>query len=354
MNGKLLIYGANGYTGELTARFAAERKQPAIVAGRNPAGVRAVAERYGFEHRVFGLEDASALAAGLSGVGVVLHCAGPFSRTSQPMIDACIAAKAHYLDITGEISVFEAAAARHTEAESAGVMLMPGTGFDVVPSDCLALHVARKLSDAHQLTMGFFGTGSVSHGTATTMVENLHRGGFVRRDGKLTPVPTGSLVRELDYGDGSGSKRSMAIPWGDVSTAFHSTGIPNIEVYVPATNAMIWGARIASRLGAVLGSGSVQGFLKRRVDARPAGPTDDQRARGKSFLVAEVKDRGGKSAKAWLQTPEGYTLTALTSLEIAKRALAGEIQKGFSTPAKLFGPDFILGFDGVRRRDASP
>jgi short subunit dehydrogenase-like uncharacterized protein len=351
MTGALLIYGANGYTGELTARFAAERKQQAIVAGRSAERIRAVADRYGFEHRVLGLDDPEALVAGLAGVGVVLHCAGPFSHTSKPMIDACLAARAHYLDITGEISVFESAAARDADARSAGVMLLPGTGFDVVPSDCLALHVARKLPDAHELTLGFFGLGSVSHGTATTMVENVHRGGFVRRDGKLTPVPTGSLVRDIDYGDGSGKKRSMAIPWGDVSTAFHSTGIPNIEVYVPATSAMIWGARIGSRFGAVLGSNRVQGFLKRRIDARPAGPTDEQRKRGKSFLVAEARNPAGRSAKAWLQTPEGYTLTALTSLEIAKRALAGEVEKGFSTPAKLLGPDFILGFEAVRRRD---
>jgi len=98
-----------------------------------------------------------------------------------------------------EIAVFESAAARDADARSAGVMLLPGTGFDVVPSDCLALHVARKLPDAHALTLGFFGLGSVAHGTATTMVENVHRGGFVRRDGKLTPVPTGSLVRDIDY-----------------------------------------------------------------------------------------------------------------------------------------------------------
>ena len=101
------------------------------------------------------------------------------------MIDACLAARAHYLDITGEIAVFESAAARDADARSAGVMLLPGIGFDVVPSDCLALHVRENFADAHELTLGFFGLGSVSHGTATTIVENVHRGGFVRRDGKL-------------------------------------------------------------------------------------------------------------------------------------------------------------------------
>jgi len=353
MAGRLLIYGANGYTGELTARFAAEQERDAILAGRSAEAVRRVAERYGFEHRVFGLGDAGALRQGLEGVGAVLHCAGPFSRTSRPMIEACLEHDVHYLDISGEIVVFEAAAARDAEAKRAGVLLMPGTGFDVVPSDCLAAHLKARLPDANQLTLGFFGVGSVSHGTATTMVENLHRGGWVRRGGKLTPVASGSLVRELDFGDGSGPRRAMAIPWGDVATAYRTTGIPDIEVYVPASSGMILGARAASRLGGLIGSRAVQDFLKRRIDARPAGPTDEQRRRGKSYLCGEVKNRTGQVSRAWLETPEGYTLTALTSLEIARRVLGGEARPGFQTPAGLFGADFVLGFEGVRRRDGT-
>ena len=108
----LLIYGANGYTGALIARLAAERGLRPVLAGRSRAGLAAVATPLGLEERVFALEDAAALDAGLAEARVVLHCAGPFAHTARRMADACFRTHTHYLDITGEIAVFEALAAR--------------------------------------------------------------------------------------------------------------------------------------------------------------------------------------------------------------------------------------------------
>ena len=102
-----LIYGANGYTGELIAREAKKRGLNPILAGRNAAKVAALAQELGLEHRAFDLGSPIEIGSHLGGVALVLHCAGPFSATSAPMIAACIQAKAHYLDITCEISVFE-------------------------------------------------------------------------------------------------------------------------------------------------------------------------------------------------------------------------------------------------------
>ena len=351
MTGRILVYGANGYTGELIARFAREQGVPLVLAGRSTAPVRAVAERYGFEHRVFALDAIPAIVAELEGVSVVLHCAGPFSRTAEPMADACLKSRVHYLDITGEVSVFEQMAARDAEARRAGVMLMPGVGFDVVPSDCLAAHLKTRLPDATHLVLGIMGLGGrVSHGTATTIVENLPNGSVIRRNRELTTVPTGSLARTIDYGGGR-EKLSMAVAWGDVSTAYHSTGIPNIEVYMPAPRPAIAAAKVMGRLGGLVGSSMVQGFLKRRVDAGPAGPNDQERERGRSLLFGEVKNARGDVARAWLKTPEGYTLTALTALAIAQRARDGSARPGFQTPSKVFGADFVLEFSGVERRD---
>ena len=154
-----LLYGANGYTGQLIAREAVVRGQRPILAGRNAEAVTALARQLGLEHRIFSLDDAAATCAGLEGVTAVLHCAGPFAHTARPMIDACLEARVHYLDITGEISVFEMAAVRDTEAMAAGVMLLPGAGFDVVPSDCLALHLHRRLPTATHLALAFHGIG---------------------------------------------------------------------------------------------------------------------------------------------------------------------------------------------------
>lgn len=345
-----LLYGAYGYTGELTARIAKARGMRLILAGRDAARTAEVAQRWGMDHRVFSLDDPRAVDEGLAGVSVVLHCAGPFAHTSQPMVDACLRKRAHYLDITGEIAVFEECATRDEGARAAGVMILPGAGFDVVPSDCLAAHLKARLPDATRLTLAFRGLGNVSHGTATTLVENLDAGGLVRRGGALTRVRTGELTREIDYGDGK-PRMSMAIPWGDVSTAYYSTKIPDIEVYIPAPRAMRVGARALSVLGPLAGTRPVQSLLKRAVDARPAGPSDEQRARGASFLFGEVRNARGDARITRLRTPDGYSFTADSSLTILTRVLAGDFKPGFQTPSLAYGAHFVLSLEGVTRDD---
>jgi short subunit dehydrogenase-like uncharacterized protein len=349
MSANFLLYGANGYTGELVARMAKERGLHPVLAGRDARKVEPLATALGLDHLSFALDDAAAMDAALKTVGVVLHCAGPFSRTSKPMADGCLRTGTHYLDITGEIAVFESLAARRAEAEAAGVMLLPGTGFDVVPSDCLAAHLKRRLPSATHLTLAIQGTGRISHGTATTMVENINRGGLVRRDGRLTPVPTAWRTREVDFG--RGPVKATTIPWGDIATAFYSTGIPNIEVYaaIPASARRLMKA--SRQLGPLLASAPVQRFLKNRIKAQPPGPSEQERARGASYVWGEVQDDAGQKRSSRLSGPEGYTLTAMTALAIVERVLAGDASPGFQTPSLAYGADFILGIQGVERVD---
>ena len=349
MTGRLLLYGANGYTGNLIAELARGAGLVPVLAGRNGERIAALAQRLGFEHRVFGLDIPSTIDACLEGVEVVLHCAGPFARTAQPMVDACLRTRTHYLDVTGEVTVFEALAARSEEARAAGVMLLPGVGFDVVPSDCLALHTARRIERPTTLRIAIRGIGAMSHGTATTMVENLHKGSWVRRDGRLERIHAGSLTRRFDFG--RGPRLAMAVPWGDLATAYRSTGIANIETYFATSRGMVWGARTFGRLPWLIGSGPVQRLLQRRIDARPAGPTAAERERGRSSFVVEVENAAGERAVSRLHTLEGYTLTALTALDIARRALGGDAPVGFQTPAMAYGPDLIMGIAGTQRED---
>jgi short subunit dehydrogenase-like uncharacterized protein len=342
-----LLYGANGYTGELIAREAARRGLRPVLAGRSDA-VLALARELGLDHRVFGLDDAAAVDRGLDGITLVLHCAGPFARTSRPMVDGCLRRRAHYLDITGEIPVFEACAARGEEARHAGVTLLPGTGFDVAPSDCLAAHLKERLPSATHLALGFQVGSTVSRGTATTMAENLHRGGVVRKDGVLTPVPAGYKSREIDFGRGSVS--AVTIPWGDVATAFHSTGIPNVEVYTAApgaTRAMLKLARVAAPLLATAG---VQALLKAAIQRAPRGPSADQRASARSYLWGEARD-AMRTVVSRLSTPESYALTVQTALAAVEKVRAGGARPGFLTPSLAFGADFILHIPGVSRTD---
>jgi short subunit dehydrogenase-like uncharacterized protein len=343
------LYGANGYTGRLVAERARQVGLRPILAGRNAAEVGAMAAEAGLPHRVFALDDPAAVDAGLAGARAVLHCAGPFARTAAPMAAACIRTGTHYLDITGEIAVFEALARRGDEAKRAGVMLLPGTGFDVVPTDCLAAHLKRRLPTATHLELAFQAGGGMSRGTATTAAENLSRGGAVREGGRIVPVPTAWKSREVDFG--SGAVTVTTIPWGDVATAFHSTGIPNVRVYTRIPSSARRVMALTRHLGWLVGSAPVQKLIQGRIRAAPAGPSDEQRRRGRSLLWGRVEDAHGRHAEARMQTPEGYTLTALSAVAIVQRVLAGDVHPGFCTPSLAYGPDFVLETQGVSRED---
>jgi short subunit dehydrogenase-like uncharacterized protein len=344
-----LIYGSYGYTGALIVRMAVERGLRPVLAGRDAEKLKRQAAPLGLDHLSFSLGNQADIDAALTGVSAVVHCAGPFSRTSKPMAEACLRTGTHYLDITGEIEVFEALARRDAEAKAAKVMLLPGAGFDVVPTDCLAAHLKRRLPGATRLALGIQGGGRFSRGTATTVVENIDKGGLVRRDGKLTPVPTAWKTRDIDFG--RGPVQATTIPWGDVSTAFYSTGIPNIEVYAAAPAAMRAMMVVSRHLGWLLGSQPVQHFLKDRIKKQPPGPSDAERASGESLVWGEVEDASNQKKQSRIRCPEGYTLTAMTALAIAERAVAGDARVGFQTPSLAYGADFITEFEGVVRED---
>jgi len=350
MPGDILIYGANGYTAQLVVERAVALGARPILGGRTEARLRPLAARFDLPLRVFAPADAALVAGHLAGIRVVLNCAGPFTRTATVMAEACIRARAHYLDITGEIDVFEAVAALGDRAEAAGVMLMPGVGFDVVPSDCLAAHLKRRLPDATRLVLAFTTSGRPSHGTATTMVENLHRGARIRRNGRIVAAAASPALRAVDFGHGA--VPVMPVAWGDVSTAYRTTGIPDIAVYMAAP----WPVRVASRLGglmpALAGSARLQNLLKRALDARPGGPDAAARERGRSSLWGEARDATGATAHARIDTLEGYALTAITAWDIARRvAHADAARPGYRTPAAVFGPDYILSVHGTARTD---
>lgn len=347
MSNNFLIYGANGYTGELIVRFAVERGMKPILAGRNAEKVETLAKKHNLDFHVFALEETEKLDSALREVDFVLHCAGPFSITSLPMVRACMRTGRHYLDITGEITVFEQMASLDKKAKEANVMIMSGVGFDVVPSDCLALHLKNRLPSATNLTLAFYGLGRISHGTQATMTMNVGKGGAVRRNGEITSVPTAYKTREIDFGEVK--KLGVTIPWGDVSTAYYSTGIPNIEVYtiVPPTQMKL--LKLSRYLGWLLATKPLQSILQSQIPE--GGPSDEEREKGKTYLWGEATDEQGNRVEARQQGVEGYTMTALTALKIAENILDGNFCAGYQTPAKCYGEDLILEIEGSKRED---
>ena len=244
--------------------------------------------------------------------------------------------------------MLESLAARDAQAKAAGIVLLPAAGFDVVPSDCLAAHVAARLPSATHLRISIGGFGGFSRGTARTMVEGIAWGTRVRRDGRIVELPSPPRG-SADFG--RGPRRTVGLGWGDVSSAWYSTRVPNIAVYFEAFPAMAAAAGLPAGLRRLIAGGAAQRLINRGIDRLPPGPTAAARARARSTFLAEAWDAQGRGAASRMETPEGYTLTALTALETARRVAAGTVPAGFHTPVTAFGPDFILGFPDVTRTD---
>ena len=359
----LLIYGANGYTGQLIVEECVRRGLRPVLAGRRAERLAPLARQYGLEVRVASIDDPVALATMLNAITVVVHAAGPFFRTSAPMVRACLSAKVHYLDITGEIAVFEACRAQHAPARQAGVVLIPGVGFDVVPTDCVAARLAAELPDAQLLELAFAGGGGVSRGTLKTMVLGSPQGGAIRQHGEITKVPVAWKTQYVPFRDRA--RHAVTIPWGDVSTAYWSTKIPNIHTYLAMPHRAVRMMGFAKLASPLLTMPFVQRFVEAQIDQRVTGPTAPLRDRARMQVWGRVTHADGRVIDGTAETPEGYRLTAIAAVESARRVLAAAPPAGYHTPSTAFGAGFLEtlpGCDvrvnqmdriGLRREEAS-
>jgi short subunit dehydrogenase-like uncharacterized protein len=345
-----LLYGSYGYTGNLIALQAVKCGFQPVLSGQNRTKLEKQAWKLNLPYIALSLDAPGEIDRVLAGFPAVLHCAGPFTHTYEAMASACLRTGTHYLDITGEISVFEGLASRDQAAYEAGVMLLPGVGFDVVATDCLAAHLKNRLPEATHLALAFRPLGSrFSHGTAISSIERAPLGGLIRREGKLTPVPVAYKNRQVDFG--RGPVAAVSIPWGDVSTAFYSTGIPNIEVFIalPALVRRLF--PLVRVLGGVMSLSVIKSLLKSMLELLPPGPSEKQLKDGFTLLWGEAWDPGGKRVTALAHTPESYAFTAQAALASVEKVLGGQATPGFRTPSLAFGADFLLEIEGTTRTD---
>jgi short subunit dehydrogenase-like uncharacterized protein len=340
---RLLVYGAYGYTGELISRAAAEQGLDPILSGRDAGRVESLAAELGVAARPFGLGSGD-IAAHLDDVAVVVHCAGPFVDTAAPMVTACLAAGAHYLDITGEIDVFEDVFARSEAAREAGVVLCPGAGFDVVPTDCVAARLAEEMPDAVRLDLGWEMELDLSPGTAKTTVRGLAQGGRRRVGGRIETVPLALDDRTIDFGGGPTTATTIA--WGDVSTAYRSTGIPDIVCWAATPPGLIAQYRRLDRIRGLLALAPVRA-LALAVAGRTRGPDAEALASGTTRVWGEVHDEAGATRVARLSLGNPYQLTVDSSLALARRLLEDPpAEGGTCTPSQLMGWRFVEGLPG--------
>ncbi|MBI2890450.1 MAG: saccharopine dehydrogenase NADP-binding domain-containing protein [Nitrospirae bacterium] len=339
MKGNWLIYGANGFTGEMIARRAVAKGMRPVLAGRNAQSVGKLASELGLEGRSFDLSDADAIRAGLQGCSLVLNCAGPFDHTWRHLSEAAIRSRCHYLDIAGEYAVFDNLQARSERARAKGVMLLPGVGFDVVPTDCMANQLKKLLPDAHKLDLAFVGPNKAAAGSIKTALRQLPLGSKIRVNGALQTIPHFSRTRTVRI---EGTDHTIyAIPWGDLSTAFFSTGIPNIAVYTGFPPSQVIALKLLNPALALLRSERVLRFVERLVEKVVPEPDEEYFKTARCTIWGEVSNPSGGTRSAAFRTRDTYSLTLETATLCVQKVLDGTVKPGFQTPATVFGERLI-------------
>jgi short subunit dehydrogenase-like uncharacterized protein len=340
---KILIYGANGFTGRLVIEEALDKGLKPVLSGRNKQEIEKLATEFGLEFKAFSLDN---IGQNLDDIAVVIHCAGPFEFTAMQMAKACIEKGVHYIDITGEITVFESLQKLDAAAKAANIMLMPGAGFDVVPTDCLASMLKEKMPNGTDLEMAFTGIGTtVSRGTATTAIQNLGSKNLIRENGKLKEVPSGKFFKWIDFG--SVKHHCVSISWGDVSTAYFSTGIPNIKVYMGLKASVRKWMLFGNWISPILKMKAVKNYLIKQLKKRPEGPNAEQRINGYCLIWGELSNKNSERITMHLKTREGYSFTALSSVLIASKIISGNFKAGYQTPSTAYGSALVLEVGGT-------
>jgi short subunit dehydrogenase-like uncharacterized protein len=345
-----LIYGATGYTGTLIAEEALRRGHEPILAGRTREKLAPLAKKLGLKYMVFDLSDVKTIAEAIADVDIVVNAAGPFMDTSEPLIRACLATHTHYLDITGEIPVFERTFTYHDAAVKNRIALIGGVGFDVVPTDCLAAHVASKVQGAHTLEIAFWGMSKISPGTMKSLIGNSTMGGLVRRDGQLTSYPLGAGGRTIRFS--KGDAYAMPIPWGDIATGFRTTRIPNITTYMVMPRGLVLAARLTAPFARLMMRvPPLRRMAANMLGDAMTGPDATLREIATTYIWAKAANRENTViAESWLETHEPYRFTAESTVYAVER-VADYHPVGAVTPALAFGADFVLDIPGTIRKD---
>ena len=288
----VLIYGATGHSGRLIAARARDLGIEAILAGRSAERLEPLGRQLGYRWLAFGLDQPLRIDAALSAATVVVNAAGPFSQTALPLVQACLRTGTHYLDIAGELPVFQRAERHNQQAERLGVMLMPGASFFITATDCLAAHVSRRCPEALYLRIATITIDVPSRGTVRSMIENIHGSVSIREAGALATMRVGRARRQFDFGEGP--RWCSAVSAADVVTAWYTTGIRNIEAYASLTPLQASSYELTAMFAAPLRLPPVGHALKAITGLLPKGRRLALRPRRAIFWWRKLKIPGNK------------------------------------------------------------
>ncbi len=335
-----MVYGANGYSAQLIIEELIQRGIKPILAGRNLESIQNVAEKFSCDYRVFDLNYDNESENSLEDIHTLINCAGPFKYTAKDMIDYCLATKTNYIDITGEIPAFAYAFGCNNRAKESGIVILPGAGFDVIPTDCLARRLSEQMPDAVKLKLGFVNRkGGISRGTTLTSLEFISGKGKVRRNGKVVDSPLGEFSIKVKHRNFS--MYGISIPWGDVFTAYISTRIPNIQVYMGVSKFIFVSKQFVVLLLHLFNIPFIKRVSANFVSKNFTGPDKETRDNTKTFIWGMVENEKGERIEQSYCVLEGYNLTAKGATESALKIMSNELKPGTYTPSLAFGSDFL-------------
>ncbi len=350
-----VLYGAYGFTGRMILDHALALGLRPVIAGRSHEKIAALAQRHGLQQCEASVDDAGALERMLYGMRLVLNAAGPFGQTAIPIMRACIKTRTRYVDIGGDVSVLRQQFQLSEAFAREGVGAVLAVGFDVVPTDFAAKWAARDqgnaVAGADELRLGLSLPVSMSRGSTKAVIDELHHGTLVLRDGVLQRVRPRDHRSLFDYGQGP--SESIANTWGDLLTAPRTTGIRNVTVYFEATPAVRRAALYSQLLSRPARLQAVRSFLKVIARLLPEGPAEPLRTSRQATVVAHLLRKGRVIRKVRIRTGDAYEFTAASAAKAVLRVLDMEHLSGIETPARALGDDFLEKLPGVSVEDLS-
>lgn len=340
----VLLFGATGYTGTLTAHALARRGTTFAIAGRDPGKLERLAAVTGaHETRVVSVGDGDALVAALEDVGALITCVGPFKELGATAVDAALRARVHYVDSSGEIDFIGDLIERHDHAaRAAGIVMAPAAGFDEVPADIALSLAVGGMSDA-QAVVTYALPSSGSAGTIRTVLGGIvHSRGRWIRDGDPIDVGLGEHARWSPMPPPLGPKFALSYPLAEGRLAPLHLDLRSLELY--STTGRAQAAALRSGLPfarVVLRSGLVRTGIERVLTRGSPGPDAATRARDRWTILAEAR-----SGDAWrnvaLMGTDPYGLTAETLAAAAtKLALEGHEDSGVMSPVQAVGLEVL-------------
>jgi len=322
------------------------------LAARSAPQLIPLAEELGLDYLVLNLDNPRAIAEACEPLRAVLHAAGPFASTFRPILDACLLTQTHYVDINGELAVFEYLLTQNQAAQRKKVCVIPGAGFDVVAANSLAVYTAAQLEDPLELDIAISVNEPASVGTRRSTLEVLAGGGRIRRSGRLLNYPLGKTRRFVRFMDRS--RPVIPAPLGELSTAYSATGVPNLTTYLALSPGTIRLLGIFGRpLAMFLRNPRLRGWLQRRQSSARKKTDPSLPKQTHSEIYVRAVSSAGQVAQAWLETLGAYQFTAISAVACLEATLEGR-SPGVYTPDQILGEHWMLQLERTRRLDALP